>query len=236
MPHSLVQRVLVPAAFIFLWSSAYIVVRLSLPDMSPVASLALRFTIATVVLLALVRSAGQPPAVLGRRWPHFVWLGLTLGVTGVVLVVGVAPVPGRSVAAALLAVGGIVCFAVGTIYFRRYCGGGALLAGNAVQMGSAAVLCAVLAATVEPFHVAWTWRLIGSTLYLALAVSVGAMGLFGLMLRARTAGVVSSNFYVIPGLTAVLAWVVLGETLTATAMLGFVVSSVGVWLAQREVA
>jgi drug/metabolite transporter (DMT)-like permease len=170
-------RVLVPAGFIFLWSSAYVVVRLSLPDMSPIASLALRFAIATVVLLALARRAGQPPAVLGRRWPHFVvagllmngiypataylalqylaagtmgllatlnpmltallgwillgermrlvqWLGLALGVTGVVLVVGVAPVPGQSVPAALLAVGGIVCFALGTIYFRRYCGGG----------------------------------------------------------------------------------------------------------------
>jgi drug/metabolite transporter (DMT)-like permease len=144
-------------------------------------------------------------------------------------------VPGRSVPAALLAVGGIVCFALGTIYFRRYCGGGALLPGNAVQMGAAGVLCVVLAATLEPFYVAWTWRLILSTFYLALAVSVGAMGLFGLMLRSRTAGVVSSNFYVIPGLTAILAWLVLGETLTATAMVGFLVSSVGVWLAQREV-
>jgi drug/metabolite transporter (DMT)-like permease len=289
MSHTLVQRVFVPAAFILLWSSAYIVVRVSLPDMSPIASLALRFAIATAALLALARRAEQPPTTLGRRWPHFAvagalmngiylatayvalqylaagtmgllaalnpmltallgwvllgermrlaqWLGLGLGVTGVVLVVGVAPVPGRSVPAALLAVGGIVCFALGTIYFRRYCGGGALLPGNAVQMGSAGVLCVVLAATVEPFHVAWTMRLIASTLYLALAVSVGAMGLFGLMLRSRTAGVVSSNFYVIPGLTAILAWLVLGETLTATAMLGFLVSSVGVWLAQREVA
>ena len=75
MPHSLALRVLVPAAFIFLWSSAYIVVRLSLPDMSPIVSLALRFTIATVVLLALARAVGQPPAVLGRRWPHFVVAG-----------------------------------------------------------------------------------------------------------------------------------------------------------------
>jgi len=60
------------------------------------------------------------------------------------------------------------------------------------------------------------------------------MGLFGYMLRSRTAGVVSSNFYVIPGLTAVLAWLVLGETLSATAAAGFVLSSIGVWLAQRE--
>jgi drug/metabolite transporter (DMT)-like permease len=287
MPHVFVQRVLVPAGFIFLWSSAYIVVRMGLPDMSPIASLALRFVIATAVLFVLAQAAGQPLSVLERRWPHFAvagalmngiylatayvalqylhagtmgllaalnpmltallglillgehmriaqWLGLGLGVTGVVLVVGVAPVPGESVPAAFLAVGGIICFALGTIYFRRHCGPSALLAGNAVQMGAAAVLCAVLAAAVEPLRVTWTWRLIACTLYLALAVSVGAMGLFGYMLRSRTAGVVSSNFYVIPGLTAVLAWLVLGETLTPTAVGGFVVSSIGVWLAQRE--
>lgn len=287
MTHTFVQRVLVPAGFIFLWSSAYIVVRMGLPDMSPIAALALRFAIATVVLLALAQAMGQPLSVLGARWPHFAvagalmngiylatayvalqylaagtmgllaslnpmltallgwvvlgermrlsqWLGLGLGVAGVILVVGRAPVPGQSVAAALLAVGGIVSFAIGTIYFRRHCGPGALLAGNAVQMGAAAVLCVVLAAAVEPLHVTWTWRLIACILYLALAVSVGAMGLFGYMLRSRTAGVVSSNFYVIPGLTAVLAWLVLGETLTPTAMGGFVASSIGVWLAQRE--
>src|SRR5215472_13178684 len=286
MPQALVQRVLVPAAFILLWSSAYIVVRMGLPDMSPIASLALRFVIATAVLLVLGRVADQPLSGLGRSWPHFAlagtllngvylatayvalqylhagamgllaalnpmvvallgsillgermrvaqWLGLGLGVAGTALVVGFAPVPGQSVPAALLAVGGIVAFAVGTIYFRRHCGPGALLTGNAVQMG-AAVFCALLAAAVEPLRVAWTWRLVACTLYLALAVSVGAMGLFAYMLRSRTAGVVSSNFYVIPGLTAVLAWLVLGETLTATAAAGFVLSSVGVWLAQRE--
>ena len=287
MPHAFVQRVLVPAAFILLWSSAYIVVRMGLPDMSPIAALALRFVIATVALIVLARATGQSLTALGRSWPHFAvagilmngvylatayvalqylhagtmgllaalnpmvvallgsillgegmrvsqWLGLGLGVAGVALVVGFAPVPGQSVPAALLAVGGIVAFAVGTIYFRRHCGPGALLTGNAVQMGAAAVFCALLAAAVEPLRVAWTWRLVACTLYLALAVSVGAMGLFAYMLRSRTAGVVSSNFYVIPGLTAVLAWLVLGETLTATAAAGFVLSSVGVWLAQRE--
>jgi drug/metabolite transporter (DMT)-like permease len=287
MPYAIVQRVLVPAAFILLWSSAYIVVRMGLPDMSPIASLTLRFIIAAIVLLVLSWAAGQPLSALGRSWPHFAvagtlmngvylatayvalqylhagtmgllaalnpmltallgaillgermrvaqWLGLGLGVAGVVLVVGIAPVPGQSVPAALLAVGGIVAFAVGTIYFRRHCGPRALLAGNAVQMGAAAVFCMLLGAAVEPLRVMWTWRLIVCTLYLALAVSVGAMGLFAYMLRSRTAGVVSSNFYVIPGLTAVLAWLVLGETLSAIATAGFALSSLGVWLAQRE--
>ena len=59
MPHAFVQRVVVPATFILLWSSAYIVVRMGLPDMSPIAALALRFVIATVALLLLARAAGS---------------------------------------------------------------------------------------------------------------------------------------------------------------------------------
>ena len=75
MPQRLIQRVLVPAGFIFLWSSAYIVVRMGLPDMSPIASLALRFAVATVVLVALAQTMGQPLTVLGKRWPHFAVAG-----------------------------------------------------------------------------------------------------------------------------------------------------------------
>ncbi|HEY4909535.1 MAG TPA: DMT family transporter, partial [Methylomirabilota bacterium] len=75
MPQTLIQRVLVPAGFILLWSSAYIVVRMGLPDMSPIASLALRFLIATTVLFALAQAMGQPLSVLGSRWPHFAVAG-----------------------------------------------------------------------------------------------------------------------------------------------------------------
>jgi drug/metabolite transporter (DMT)-like permease len=76
MAHTLLQRVLVPAAFIFLWSSAYIMVRMGLPDMSPIASLALRFAIATVVLVVLAQAMEQPLSRLGRSWPHFAVAGM----------------------------------------------------------------------------------------------------------------------------------------------------------------
>ena len=65
MPHTFLQRALVPAGFIFLWSSAYIVVRMGLPDMSPIASLALRFAIATIVLVVL---AQEYLSSSRRRW------------------------------------------------------------------------------------------------------------------------------------------------------------------------
>ena len=58
MPHAFVPRVLVPATFILLWSSAYIVVRTGLPDMSPIAALALRFVIVTAAAGFVLSSVG----------------------------------------------------------------------------------------------------------------------------------------------------------------------------------
>ena len=89
MPNRLVQRVLVPAGFILLWSSAYIVVRMGLPDMSPIASLALRFAVATVVLVILAYAMGQPLTVLGKRWPHFAVAGALMN--GVYLATPMSP-------------------------------------------------------------------------------------------------------------------------------------------------
>lgn len=78
--------------------------------------------------------------------------------------------------------------------------------------------------------------MVGSLFYLALVVSLGAMALLMFMLRSGTAGKVASNFYLTPGLTAILGWLILGETLAGMAVAGFALACVGVWLAQREVS
>ena len=73
-----------------------------------------------------------------------------------------------------------------------------------------------------------------SLFYPAIVVSLGAMALLMFMLRRGNAGKVASNFYLIPGVTALIGWLVLGESLTATALAGFTIASAGVWLAHRE--
>ena len=44
----------------------------------------------------------------------------------------------------------------------------------------------------------------------------------------------TANFYLVPGTAGVLAWLLLGETLTALTVLGLAVSSVGCWLVGRR--
>ena len=54
------------------------------------------------------------------------------------------------------------------------------------------------------------------------------------MLNHGAAGRAAANFYLVPGTVALLGWALLGERLTALALLGFAVASVGVFLVARK--
>jgi drug/metabolite transporter (DMT)-like permease len=54
------------------------------------------------------------------------------------------------------------------------------------------------------------------------------------MLNRGAAGRVAANFYLAPGVVALLGWWLLGESLTPTAVGGLALASVGVWLTQSS--
>ena len=102
-----------------------------------------------------------------------------------------------------------------------------------MQLSAAAVTCAALTLVTE--QVVWVWSvdLVVTLLYLALVISLGAQLLLMFMLRHGQAGTVASNFYLTPGVTAVMGWLILDEVPRPAAIVGLVVASLGVWLAQR---
>jgi len=44
----------------------------------------------------------------------------------------------------------------------------------------------------------------------------------------------TANFYLVPGTAALMAWLFIGEHLSALTLLGLAVSSVGCWLVRRR--
>jgi drug/metabolite transporter (DMT)-like permease len=56
------------------------------------------------------------------------------------------------------------------------------------------------------------------------------MALFFLMLTRGTAARTSANFYLVPGVTALMAWLSLGEGLAPLAVVGLVTASFGCFL------
>jgi drug/metabolite transporter (DMT)-like permease len=173
--------------------------------------------------------------VLGERLRPVQWLGLALGAAGVVLIVGLAalrsPVEFDGL---LLTAGGVVGLCSGTLYFGRYCRGVPILEGTAVQMFAAAGACAIATLTLETPHADWTEAAVLAVLWNAGAVSLGGMALYYLMLARGTAARATANFYLVPGIAALLAWALLGEALSTLTLVGLAVSSLGCWLVNRR--
>ncbi|HTI84048.1 MAG TPA: DMT family transporter [Acetobacteraceae bacterium] len=173
--------------------------------------------------------------VLGEKLRPLQWLGLLLGATGVLLIVGMAALRSPvELHGLLLTVGGVVGLCSGTLYFGRFCRGTPMLEGTTVQFAAAAVACVVAAILFETPHAVWNEVSIAALAWNVLAVSLGGMALYYFMLSHGTAARAAANFYLVPGTASLLAWVLLGEALSLLTISGLVVSSIGCWLVARR--
>jgi drug/metabolite transporter (DMT)-like permease len=173
--------------------------------------------------------------LLGERLRPVQFLGLGLGAAGVVLIVGMAAMSSPlQLHGLLLTAGGVAGLCGGTLYFGRFCRGVPILEGTTVQLLAAAAACAVATIVLETPHAEWIAPAIVATIWNAGAVSLGGMALYYLMLKRGTAARATANFYLVPGTAALLAWVLLGERLSALTVVGLIISSVGCWLVNRR--
>lgn len=193
--------------------------------------------VALVQSLAPLLAAALGVVLLGERLGRRQWLGMALGLAGVVLVVGLAAA--RSIArfdGLALAGLGVLGLVAGTIYFGRFCRRVPLLPGTTVQFLAAAMVAILSAFLLEKPRLDWTGAAIAATAWNTLAVSLGGMALYFVMLQSGTAARTTANFYLVPGTTAILTWVILGERLSPLAITGFLVAGLGCWMVNRRPA
>jgi drug/metabolite transporter (DMT)-like permease len=172
--------------------------------------------------------------LLGDRFRPLQWLGFVLGTLGVAIVVGVNVIDFGHTRSIALGAAAVTCLVAGTLYYSRFCRTGGLVAANGIQLTASALFCAALTLLFEDARADWTPTALLTLAYLAFGASLGGMALYLFMLKTGTAGKVSANFYLIPGITALMGWGMLGETLTANALAGFAIAMLGLWLVQAR--
>ena len=173
---------------------------------------------------------------LGEQLGRSRRLALLGGLAGVALVVASRPVHGAVLAsyvAALLGLGGLV---LGTLYQKRFCAHMDLRSGASVQMGVAALLVTVPAGTIEHFAVRWDGELLGAVVWMAVVNAIGAFSLMFVLIRRGQASAVARLFFLIPGVSALMGFALLGERLSPLAVAGFVVAALAVGTGQRDKA
>lgn len=164
-------------------------------------------------------------------------LGLVIGVSGVLIVLGPDVEAAGGPGAIALGVFSAVTLSLGTLGQRWIGHGPDPIWSAAIQFTVSAPPLAVLALTLEGTHaISDPVRGGIAVAFLAIVNSIVGLILLGALVRRGGAGAGSSLFFLSPPVTAVLAWLVLGETLGPVELIGLVVAVVGVALGTRRAA
>ncbi|MEM6902836.1 MAG: DMT family transporter, partial [Pseudomonadota bacterium] len=109
-----------------------------------------------------------------------------------------------------------------------------LWSGAFYQYLGALIATLPFAALTETNQVDWTGEFIFALLWLSLVLSIGAISLLMLMLRHGAVSTVATQFYLVPPVTAIIAFFMFDERLTMVQLSGMALAAAGVWLATRR--
>jgi drug/metabolite transporter (DMT)-like permease len=171
---------------------------------------------------------------LGERVTPLQWTGLLLGVAGVALILHDRPMSGEAGWGWLASGVSLVSITLGTLYQKRYCSRIDWRAGNLVQYITVTMFFAAGAWLFESNVVHWTSEFVLSLAWLAVVLSIGSIGLLYWLIRRSAATSVASLFYLVPAVTAVMAYVLFGERLDSIAIAGMVACAAAVFLVNRR--
>jgi drug/metabolite transporter (DMT)-like permease len=275
-----------PAVFVLIWSTGFIVARYGMPHAPPMKFLAMRYILSVVAFAIWARlsraafpsNRGQllhlgvtgvlmHAGYLGGVWAAVKsgmgaglssllvglqpvltavwlsargsevsarqWLGLGLGLAGLVLVVwqklGFGEVSPLNLMFAMTA---LVSITTGTLYQKRFVRTGDVRTANLVQLLAAFIVTLPLA-WLETETVRWHPQMVGALAWSVLALTLGGSSLLYLLIQRGAATTVTSLLYLVPPTTALMARLLFDEPVTVLTMAGMALAAAGVSLVVR---
>ena len=285
-----------PAVFVLIWSTGFIVAKFGLPYAPPLTFLVIRYLLSMLCFLlwiALSRAAWPQGA---RQWAHLgvtgifmhagylggvwvavkigmgsglvalivglqpvltalwvsaanspsnaknapssvtprQWLGLVLGLAGLLLVVARKFGTGSEVTALTLgcSVFALLSITAGTLYQKRFVQPCDVRTANTIQLLAAFLITCPLV-FLEHEAIVWNHYFLGAMAWSVLALTLGGSSLLYLLIQRGAATAVTSLFYLVPPTTAMMAWVLFDEPITVVTVAGTALTALGVSLVVR---
>lgn len=188
---------------------------------------------ALVVGMQPLLTATVAGRLLGETVQPRQWLGLVLGFGGVTLVVAQKLGGVFALEALWPAFVALLGITAGTLYQKRFAPQFDWRSGAVAQFLPAAMVTGAIVLATDGYRIEWTGEFVFALGWLVLVLSVGAISLLNWLIRHGSAVNVASLFYLTPPTTALLAWLLFGETLTGFALAGMALAVCGVYLARR---
>lgn len=186
---------------------------------------------ALIVSLQPVSTVLLARLLLGERMALRQWVGMGLGFLGVALVVGRNVELGEAgLEAAALCFVGMFSASLASVLQKRRSAEKRLATDSAVQFLAAATVCAVGAFAFETREINPAPEFFAALAWMVIVLSLGAITILYYMLRKGEASRVASQFFLVPAVTALMAWAMFGETFGLFELGGLVVAGIGVAL------
>lgn len=185
--------------------------------------------VALIVSMQPILVALLSPALIGEQVGARQWAGLALGLLGAGIVIASrSAVEASSVRGVLLAFGSLAGITAALLYEKRFGTHHHPVTSNLVQYVAGMVVALPLSWAAEGMQVAWSRPFVWSLAYLVLANSLVAMTLLMTMVRRGAAARVSSLFFLVPVVAALISWALLGERMPGLAWIGMGIAVFGV--------
>ena len=277
-----------PAVFVLIWSTGFIVARFGMPHAPPFSFLWFRYAFSIACFLIWIQWARVRWPQGQREWLHLSvtgvlmhagylggvwaavkagmgsglsalivglqpvltaiwlsthgtaqnavsrrqWMGLMLGLCGLLLVVWRKLTQGSALDHVTLvnlgfAVMALFSITLGTLYQKRFVQPCDVRTANTVQL-MAAMLVTTPLALLESEPVQWNSELVGAMAWSVLGLTLGGSSLLYLLIQKGAAASVTSLMYLVPPSTAIMAWILFDEPITVVTLMGIALTAWGV--------
>ncbi len=169
------------------------------------------------------------PRVTSRQW-----LGLTLGLGGLLLVVSRKFGIGHEVTALTLGATVIALLSItaGTLYQKRFVKPTDVRTANVIQLAAAMLLTLPLT-FFESEAITWNHHFVAAMAWSVLVLTLGGSSLMYLLIQRGAVTAVTSLLYLVPPTTALMAWALFDESITLSTVIGTALTALGVFLVVR---
>jgi drug/metabolite transporter (DMT)-like permease len=189
---------------------------------------------ALIVTLQPVLTNALSGPMLGEKVTLKQWIGVLLGFIGAALVLGFdigSEIPLLGLIATIVA---LVAITTSTIWQKKLSNNLPLSVSNFYQaLGGCMFHILIIILFAKPYIV-FSQTFIIAMSHQIFLVSFGAFTILMFLIKNNSASKTVSIFFLIPATSALMAWLFLNESLTNLDLLGFLITTIGVYIATRD--
>ncbi len=190
---------------------------------------------ALIVTLQPVLTNVLAGPILNEKITWRKWLGVLLGFIGATLVIGFdigKSLPFLGIIAVFISLVAVTC---ATLWQKKISNNLPLSVSNMYQaIGGFFFHLVIIIFFIQKPFIIFSSTFIIAISHQILLVSFGAFTILMFLIKKNSASKTVSVFFLIPPTSAIMAWIFLGEDLNLIDIFGFIIATLGVYIATRE--